>query len=134
MHDIGDLMPHAPPIRMIDRVESQSDTRGVAEVVIVDGNPFVTTTGAFEPAAFVEMMAQAFAAWQGLLPKDAGVEHKGMLVAVNSFEVSGTAQLGDTMTIDIELVAKVTPFFVVDGTVGRNGEVIAKASLRVVNQ
>lgn len=99
---IVELVPHRPPMLLLDRVLSYDGERVVCETVLEAGSPFVEQ-GRVPAVVGIEYMAQAIAAGAGLSARDSGetTARMGFLlgcrdsaIAVDSFQV------GDRLTVE----------------------------------
>ena len=59
------LIPHRPPMRLIDRLLSYDGLQGVVESTLLSDSICLQDDGSIEQAAMVELMAQSFAAVKG---------------------------------------------------------------------
>ncbi len=124
------LVPHRRPIRMIDRLVEFNGTSGVVEALVSSGNLLVGEDGALDSIAFVEIMAQAYAAIKGYHDLSNSIPvKKGFLVAVKHLEINGEAYLGDLLKIRASTSSELGGFAIAEGTVMREEEVLASASL-----
>ena len=98
---IAELVPHRPPMLLLDRVLSYDGETVICETVLAPGSLFVD--GGEVPAVVaIEYMAQTIAAGAGLLARDKGegarmgflLGCRDLTIAVDSFQV------GDWLTID----------------------------------
>jgi 3-oxoacyl-[acyl-carrier-protein] synthase-1 len=98
---IVDVVPHRPPMLLLDRVLSYDGERVVCELVLTPDSPFCD--GAEVPAIVgVEYMAQAIATGAGLSARDKGqpprvgflLGCRSLTLAVDSFSV------GDRLTVE----------------------------------
>ena len=118
-------------MRVIDSVSGFDNDVASAEATVSADNPFVEN-GVLDSVAFAEMIAQAFAGCKGLDDSVSGAPpRKGMLVAMKTLEVTGTAKVGDALVIELTKTGEFESFAMVDGNVQKDGEMIASASLRV---
>lgn len=124
------LVPHRRPIRMIDRLVEFNDKSGVVGAFISAENLLVGEDGILDNTAFVELIAQAYAAIKGYddLSHNRPVK-KGFLVAVKHMECNGEVRLGDLLTIRASTISEVGDFTIAEGSVMREDKVIASASL-----
>ena len=124
------LAPHRRPIRMIDRLVEFNDKSGVVESLVSSENLLVGEDGVLDCVAFVELIAQAYAAIKGYddLSHDKPVK-KGFLVAVKHLEINGKAYLGDLLKIKASTNSELGGFAIAEGVVMREEEVLASASL-----
>jgi len=102
---IAEVVPHRPPMLLLDRVLAYDGERVICEVVLEPDSPFVEKTerGAEVPAVVgIEYMAQTIAAGAGLSARDKGeparvgflLGCRDLAIAVDSFRV------GDRLTIE----------------------------------
>lgn len=124
------LVPHRRPIRMIDRLVEFNDNSGVVEALVSSGNLLVGEDGTLDRIAFVELIAQAYAAIKGYYKLSHNIlVKKGFLVAVKHMECNGEAYLGDLLRVNASTISEVGGFAIAEGVVMREGEVLASASL-----
>lgn len=124
------LVPHRRPVCMIDRLVEYRDESGVVEALIRSGNLLVGKDGVLDCVAYMELIAQAYAAYKGYrdLLHEAPVK-KGFLVAVKHMECKGDAFLGDLLRINVSTISEVGDFAIAEGTITRGEEVIASGGL-----
>jgi 3-hydroxyacyl-[acyl-carrier-protein] dehydratase len=124
------LVPHRRPVCMIDRLVEYRNESGVVEALIRSDNLLIGEDGVLDRTAYMELIAQAFAAYKGYrdLLHEAPVK-KGFLVVVKQMECKGEAFLGDLLRINVTTISEVGDFTMAEGTVMRNDEVIASGGL-----
>jgi 3-hydroxyacyl-[acyl-carrier-protein] dehydratase len=128
--DVELLVPHRRPVCMIDRLVEYRDESCVVEALIHSGNLLVGEDGILDHVAYMELIAQAFAAFKGyhdILHEK--LVKKGFLVVVKHMECKGEAFLGDILRINVSTVSEVGGFAVAEGTITRDDEVIASGGL-----
>ena len=115
---------------MIDRLVEYRDESGVVEALIRSGNLLVGEDGVLDRTAYMELIAQAYAAYKGYrdLLHEAPVK-KGFLVVVKQMECKGEAFLGDLLRINVTTISEVGDFAIAEGTVTLNDKVIASGGL-----
>ena len=124
------LVPHRRPIRMIDRLVEFKGKSGVVEALVSFGNLLIGEDGALDCIAFVELIAQAYAAIRGYYDLSHNIPvKKGFLVAVKHMECNGEAYLGDLLRVNASMISEVGDFAIAEGVVMREKEVLASASL-----
>ncbi len=128
--DAESLVPHRRPACMIDCLVEYRDESCVVEAFIGTGNLLVGEDGILDRVAYVELIAQAFAAFKGYrdMLHEKPVK-KGFLVVVKHMECKGEAFLGDLLRIKVSTVSEVGGFAVAEGIITRDGSVIASGSL-----
>ena len=124
------LVPHRRPVCMIDRLVEYRDESCVVEALVHSGNLLVGEDGILDSVAYMELIAQAFAAFKGYhdMLHEKTVK-KGFLVVVKHMECKGEAFLGDLLRINVSTVSEVGGFAIAEGTVTRDDEVLASGSL-----
>lgn len=126
------LIPHRPPIRIIDRLLEYDGLQGVVESVIQPGSICIADDGAIEQATMVELIAQSFAAVKGYADLLAGKPvRKGFLVGVKRFRFYGSAYGGDRLLIFISPVGETDEFALAEGRVTCGEEVLATGNVMV---
>ncbi|PTN38113.1 3-hydroxyacyl-ACP dehydratase [Desulfonatronum sp. SC1] len=138
-HSAADLMPHKPPMRLIDTVLSvEPDGSGTAETVVRTDNIFLDRDGALLPEAVVELMAQAFAAVSGSIDLQAGRPGRtGYLVGVKkvSFPTPEANQpsvsVGDRLTVGVRPTGEFAGFVIIDAEVRRHDDLLAQGELKI---
>ena len=133
---VTDLIPHGPTIRVIDRLLKIGEHEAMTEFTVRQDMPLVDAAGRLDETAFVEMIAQTFAAAQGfhLMPEERP-KHRGLLLGIKEMTVRGDAYVGDRLLIHIHKLARFGSFGVVDGTVSHaDGRVLASAQVKVWRQ
>jgi len=123
------LVPHRRPMCLIDSLVEYRDELGVVEAVISSENPLVDE-GTLDRTAFMELVAQAYAAFKGYrdMLHNMSVK-KGFLVVVKRMVCKKDVFVGDCLRIKVETVSEVGGFAVAEGTVTRDDEVVAQGSL-----
>ena len=126
------LIPHRAPMRLVDTLLSFGDGCGVTESVLPRTSVVADGGGRIHEVAFLEMIAQSYAAFKGYMDllegKPAG---QGFLVGVRHLEVTGRAYAGDRLLTSIRTVAVIGGFAVVEGSVARGDEILASGTLKL---
>jgi predicted hotdog family 3-hydroxylacyl-ACP dehydratase len=124
------LVPHRRPVCMIDRLVEYRDESGVVEALIRSENLLINEDGVLDRTAYMELIAQAYAAFKGYrdLLHEKPIK-KGFLVVVKQMECKGEAFLGDLLRINVSTISEVGDFAVAEGTITRGGEVLASGGL-----
>lgn len=130
---VHDLIPHGNSIRMVDQLTQVEDEVSRSIFAVTAESPFVDESGILDETAYIEMIAQSFAATHGyhLTPAERA-EHRGLLIGVKDLVITGRARVGDRLEIIVRKVAKFGDFGVVDGDVkNQNGELLATGQIKV---
>lgn len=129
---VDGLLPHRPPMKLVDRLLEQDGPNGVVEAEVRPDNPLLEKDGRLTEVALVEMMAQSYAVIKGLADKKLGKPVKeGFLVAVKKLKFLGIIKVGDRVRIAVNLVADLDGFGVVDGRVTCGDKLVAEGNFRV---
>jgi len=120
------LIPHRMPMRIVDTLLSAHEGCGVTESVLPRTSMMADREGRLDEVAFMEMIAQSYAAFKGYMDllegRHAG---EGFLVGVRRLEVTGRAYAGDRLLTSIRTGASFGGFAVVEGCVTRGDEPVA---------
>jgi len=99
---IVELVPHRPPMLLLDRVLSYDGERVVCETVLEAGSPFVDQ-GRVPAVVGIEYMAQAIAAGAGLSARDKGeaAARMGFLLGCRDLAITvDSFRVGDRLTVE----------------------------------
>nr|WP_320116010.1 hypothetical protein [uncultured Desulfuromonas sp.] len=126
------LLPHRPPMLLVDALVAFAPGRGTVISEVHGEDLFVREDGTLEPVAFVELIAQSYAAIKGYEDTLNGVSvREGFLVGGRRVKLLSKAHVGDRLTIDIETSGHLEGFCVVDGVVRRDEEILAEGSIKL---
>lgn len=126
-----DLVPHRPPMLLIDQLVEGGDGGGTAEAVISSDHLFLDGDRLHD-AALLEVMAQAFAAVKGLEDRRQGkTPAMGFLVGAKRMRWYLPAWVGDRLTVRIKKVGETEGFTLAEGKVERRGELLAEGTIMV---
>ena len=99
---IVELVPHRPPMLLLDRVLSYDGERVVCETVLGPDSPFAEQ-GEVPAVVGIEYMAQTIAAGAGLSARDKGDQagRMGFLLGCRNLSIAvDSFQIGDRLTIE----------------------------------
>ena len=99
---IVELVPHRPPMLLLDRVLSYDGERVVCETVLGPDSPFAEQ-GEVPAVVGIEYMAQTIAAGAGLSARDKGDQagRMGFLLGCRNLSITvDSFQVGDRLTIE----------------------------------
>ena len=126
------LIPHRTPMRLVDTLLSVHEGCGVTESVLPRTSVMADAEGKIHEVAFMEMIAQSYAAFNGYRDlvegKPAG---GGFLVGVRHLEITGRAYAGDRLRTSIRTVTSFGGFAVVEGSVTRGDETVASGIIKL---
>lgn len=127
-----EIIPHRAPMRLVDTLVSVDDGCAVAESLVPRTSVMADGTGTIDEVVFMELIAQGYAAFKGYIDrKDGRPPGEGFLVGVRNLEIAGRAHAGDRLLTSIRTVAAFGGFAVVEGTVTRDGEILASGTLKL---
>ncbi len=126
------LLPHRKPMCLVDRLVEFRDASGVVEALVDPESPLIGEDGGLDRIAFIELIAQSYAAVRGYsdLLHGEGVK-KGFLVAAKMIEVKAAAAVGDMLRIRVTTTGEFGDFTLADGVVTSGGEILAWGSITV---
>jgi predicted hotdog family 3-hydroxylacyl-ACP dehydratase len=131
MH-VGTLIPHEPPLRLIDRLLEVKDRYGIAEAVVRPENVLIDEDGGLDPVAMIELMAQSYAALKGYEDLINGrPKQKGFLVGIAEFRLTGRAIRGQRLRIKVERVGSTGGFSLAEGEVRHRDQVVAVGTIKI---
>ncbi len=126
------LIPHRAPMRLVDALLSVNGGCAVAESVLPRSAILADGEGKIDEVAFVELIAQSYAAFRGYTDRrDGNSPAGGFLVGVRDLAVAGRAYAGDRLLTSIRTVASIGGFAVVEGAVTRGDETLASGTLKL---
>ena len=131
-----EVIPHRPPMRMIDTLVEWSDDAAAA-VVVFDGNHMAVQDGRVAEAALVECMAQTVAALEGAKtaargnPGETAAAQVGMLCGVSDLSVVRRPNAGERLDVEVHVRKRLGPMALVDGRILCDGLVAAAGSLKL---
>jgi len=131
-YTIEELLYHAPPMVLVDKVEAYDAETVRAQVDIRADSPFLDG-GAVPAYVGIEYMAQSIAAYSGIKAREVGGDPKiGYLVSARKMSMAVPSfVIGAKLEITVHLVYDETPMAVFDCSISQDGETLAEARLNV---
>jgi radical SAM protein with 4Fe4S-binding SPASM domain len=127
-----ELIPQQRPMRLIDELMRVGERSGEVSATVSDDMPFVRGNGALDEIALFEMMAQSVAALDGFKRWGrSGSAPRGYLVGARNLEILEPARAGDTLHVSLHKEARFGNFGILEGTVSRNGAVLARGEIKI---
>ena len=129
---VAELLPHRPPMILIDEILEITDTAVRARVVLTDQSPFVED-GAVSSLVSIEYMAQSIAAFAGASRRQRGEPViRGYLIACREMTmVVDALAVGDELEVVATQIWHDEKLGNFDCSVTRRGETVARAWLSV---
>jgi predicted hotdog family 3-hydroxylacyl-ACP dehydratase len=130
---VANLLPHRPPMRLIDAILDEKERGLVCRVVIRDDFPFLER-GEAELVVCVELIAQSVGCFTGLVDQRNGKRPRpGLLVGCRDARFAGDPlRRGDDLTVTIETRWVREPVACFLGRVDRASARIASAEVTVI--
>jgi predicted hotdog family 3-hydroxylacyl-ACP dehydratase len=118
---------------LIDSVEEYSPSGALATARLRESTPYACDDGTLEPIAYVEMMAQCFAACAGLAARRAGlpVSSWGYLAALKRVIIHAPSRVGDTLHIRAGIGASLGEITVVRAEVRNRNALVAEGEFKI---
>ena len=132
MYAIEDIVAHAPPMILIDRVLDHNENAIQASVTITQDSPFLYA-GVVPSYVVIEYMAQSIAAYSGILAcqKEQDVQI-GFLLGTRKLELKTDCfEIGDEIVIEAEALYNDGEMASFDCLAKRNDKQVAQARLNV---
>jgi 3-hydroxyacyl-[acyl-carrier-protein] dehydratase len=100
--DFRQLIPHRPPMVLVDDVLEWGAEHIVARRTVREGDPFVVN-GEFSDGALIECVAQTIAAGDAQHARDKGGRVvKGFLTGLTNLKFHARAKVGETIDIEAD--------------------------------
>lgn len=136
---IKGLIPHQPPMLVVDELISCSEGQAVSSTVFDSDSMFVRKSGQVEEAVLFEMMAQTLAAAlaYNLSARAASAQEDvcrpqaGFLVALKKINFYASAVIHKPVLVNVSLKGLVEDFYVVDGEAAQAGNILASGQITI---
>ncbi len=126
------LIPHRPPMRLVDTLLSREEGNGVTESCLPADAPMADGRGALDEVLFVELIAQSYAAIKGHIDLcDGKPPGKGYLVGIGGMKITGGAFAGDLLRTSVRTVGSFAGFAVIEGVVTRGTGIVASGTMKL---
>jgi radical SAM protein with 4Fe4S-binding SPASM domain len=130
--DVSRVIPHKPPMLLIDRLLEVNERASVSEMTVRGDMLFVDENGKLDDASYPEIISQAAAAQEGFRRYGGRTQLKeGFLLGVKKLEILGNSGIGDTLRISLFKTAKFGDFGIINGEVHKGEELIARGEIKV---
>ena len=130
--DVARVIPHKPPMLLIDRLLEVKERASVSEMTVREDMLFVDEHGKLDDASYPEIISQAVAAQEGF--RRFGGRNpliEGFLLGIKKLEILGNSHVGDTLRISLYKTAKFGDFGILNGEVYKGEELIARGEIKV---
>jgi 3-hydroxymyristoyl/3-hydroxydecanoyl-(acyl carrier protein) dehydratase len=102
----ADVLPHAPPFLLLDRVLAIADGGGRFSKAIASDDPLVSASGTLAPLLVVEAMAQGAGIVLAYQDPELRARGSAVLAAIDHCTMYDAVRAGDLMTIEIGVVRR----------------------------
>lgn len=130
---IAELIPHQPPMRLVDEILCVEENEGQARAYVRPDHLFLREDGTLAPESFCELIAQGFAVceaqrrvWRGET-----IDGGGYLANIRDFIVSDIARVGDTLTICTAQIDDCFGTRIVKGKIQRGAQILAEGTVYI---
>ena len=124
-------LPHSYPFRFVDTVSQEANadfSQGRVRVRVTANARAAMGESWNSPLLLAEVVAQAALLLQGGDPE---LARRGFLAGINDFEMERAPRAGETLEVDVKLVARFGAVLRFDGVVRSEGETVARGSVLV---
>lgn len=127
------LMPHQPPMRLIETVRTtEADGSGICEAIVNESAVFLEEDGTMAPEALAELMAQAFAAISGARGRHSGrPPQTGYLVGIKQARFFARAHSGDRLQVHVRPAGDFAGFVLIAGEVHCQDRLLASGEMKI---
>ena len=128
------LIPQQPPMQQVHRLLTVGERTATVEAQIDESNIFLDVDGNLEPVAYIEMVAQAAALFNGFRTRHLDEDPAGFLLGAKGFKFHGNARAGDVLRIDANKDTGFGAFSIVNGRVLRGSVCLAEGQIKIYHQ
>ena len=130
---VAGLVPHGKSMRMLDQLTKVGERNAQTTFSVTKDCILVDGSGRLDELAFIEMIAQSFAACHGFhLSLDDRPRQRGLLLGVKELVVSERARVGDRLTVHLRKVTRFGDFGVIEGDIFRDdGKLLASGQVKI---
>ncbi len=124
-------LPHSYPFRFVDTVLAPAGAdfqQGSVSVRLTANGRAAMGGGSISATLLAEMLAQAALLLQG---GDAAVGRRGFLAGIDGFEVSRLPEAGESLKVDVRLIARFGSVIKFEGEVRSGSETVARGAILV---
>lgn len=130
--DASGLIPHKPPILIVDKLVEVNEKSSVAELEISGDMIFINKSGELDEVSYPEIISQAIAAQNGFRHAGNGWSNsQGLLLGIKNLEILGSTSIGDRLRVVVSKVAKYSEFGVIKGEIFNGADLIARGEITV---
>ncbi len=131
---VDDFIPQRAPMKMVDTLLSVGEKCAEVETVLTQANPLIDESGQLEPAAYLEIIAQAAAALNGFQLRNRTAKPEGFLMGAKKMVIHKPARCGDRLITSVLKTHKFEDFGIIQGRIERDGECLAEGEIKVFHK
>ena len=127
------LLPHRPPMLLVERIVDVAEKTGVAQAQVPADHLFLRQDGTLSPEVYCELIAQGFGvceSWRRI-QKGLTIDGGGFLASLRDVQFFAPARAGDTLTIRTEKTEECFDTHIVFGEVFRKDKKLAQATIYI---
>ncbi len=124
---IENYVPHRKPMLLLSKLIKASEDGIEANYTIDHKCIFLKEDDTIEPVALMEILAQCFAAGNGVT----NPSRFGYLVSMRSMKVYDQASIGETVLAKVTLAARIGDIMVIDGKLYKDGACILEGQYKI---
>jgi len=127
------LLPHRPPMLLVERILSVGEKTGLALAQIPADHLFLRKDNTLSPEVYCELIAQGFGACEAWrrVQKGLTIDGGGFLASLRDVTVLAPAYVGDELTIHTEKVEECFDTHIVFGEVFCKEKKLAQATIYI---
>jgi predicted hotdog family 3-hydroxylacyl-ACP dehydratase len=128
---VFDMIPQKPPITMIDKIISVSETKSITGLTVCQNNIFCKN-GYLQAPGLSENIAQTAAAQVGYLAHLAGeTPPVGFIGAIKNLEIINLPAVGEELITQINIEHNIMHFTLINGISKVGDRVMAKCQMKI---
>ena len=131
--DVKTLIPHRPPMLLVERIVDVSEKIGLAQAQVPTDHLFLSEDGTLSPEAYCELIAQGFGvceSWRRV-QKGLTIDGGGFLASLRDVQFFAPAHVGDTLTIRTEKTEECFDTHIVSGEIFCKDKKLAQATIYI---
>lgn len=128
--ELFSFIPHRPPMLLISKLHTTTAELIEADFEITADCIFLRPDNSLEPVAYIEILAQCFAAGSGFLNQDKPITW-GYLAAMRGMKIHGKAFLGETLRAKVRQLVELDGIIVVEGELFSKDTLIASGQYKI---
>lgn len=129
-YDILDLIPHRPPMVMIDRLTHSGENIARGRLFIKESNVFCHE-GHLQEAGLIEFISQTAAAYVGYLQLTAQKKAKwGFIGVIKNLEIHSLPAINIEIQSEIVIEDELLGYTIITGKILQNNSVTTKGEMR----